>query len=371
MVAAETKRGVPSPIEQAREFFKPENMGFEARGSGWEKYIPGVGPVVFMPLSWEHKSINTSLNETTQGSVLDLVSQIHQEVFQMTDRAAAAPIHLGNIAKRGGSVIIAFKKDETGPIKPTYQNWLGFGIVEGSNHEKAVSEFIGIHKDFRDKGIAAELRYVQMFKALEADKPEFELEMGPLRGKMANLSIRKLGGIVTEFIPAKYPGMDYKLYGPETEDRIKVVYNLLDPRVQNKMRNLALGRKSDEIYPPQHGTQIPLVTKTNVHQEISRGADQIRYRIPEDADTLDAEEKSEWREDMVEVFESLLTHEKVYKPNDDSTDVTEIGTTTTHRSYAITDFIRVNGENFYIFTRKDRINSMRLGRLRSMLTLTN
>lgn len=352
MPTTELNRGKSIQLEYAQNFFRPDNMGFIPHNLGWEKDIPGVGPVVFMSLGSEHARVTTSLNETTEGTVFDLLSQMEQETFEMTDRASMPPNHLENVRDAGGSVIVAFRKNSD---NLNHKSWVAFGIVQGNNGQKALSEFIGIRKDCHGKGIAVELRCIQMYYALQEGKHAFELEMGPLRGRMANLSIRKLGGIVEEFVPTKYPGMDYGLYGPDTEDRIKVVYNLLDPKVQKKMRDLALRSEPDSTEFSVDITQIPIVTSKNIKEVLLTNSDHILYEIPDDADTLDPTIKHTWRNDMVQVFESLLTHKKIYKQNDNLTDVTKIDTEIIYGDYAITNFIRLDGKNFYIFTRKDSI----------------
>ncbi|WP_347929005.1 hypothetical protein [Pseudomonas helvetica] len=349
-----TSKHTPRELEiaAARDFFAPENFGFEKHGTGWKKVIPGIGSTIFTPLDWEHAHFLTNLKNGQKGNGLELASQQQESIFGMKDHRDIMPPYLiSNIAKTGGSAFVAYTEKEGF----TDEGWLGFGFVFGGKNNSLESTFLGVREKNRSKNaIGFHLRLLQSNDALEKDSTKIEWMQGPLRGEIAKLSISKLGGIASSFTIDKYRDMQYKLYGPGTTDRITIEWDLLSPRTQQKITDISQGVSQGLTL--EDIQALPIATGDNIKQIEQDRHSSVLYEIPANADELKEEEKIAWRNDMRKVFGILMNTEYVKIPDDAKNDPALVQKIATPGGYQISDFATgFDGDqrrNFYVLTKK-------------------
>lgn len=348
------KNKISHEIQKAQAFFQPKNFGFEPHGSGWKKTIEGIGEVAIAAISWEHAQFpNQPLGPKEEGSILDLLSKIQQEIWAMP-AADAVPGNVLSIVKNtGGSILVAYELQKG----CTFDGILGFSLAFGSRSGRLVSHMLGVREKVRSTAdLGWYIKLIQAHEALKAGHTSVEWTYDPMRGANARLNIEKLGGQVDDFTIDKYGKITSDLYGNVPTDRFTVVWDLLSSRIHQRVRDILTG-KTKGLTINQTNT-LPLVTSSNVSELAKQHPKEIAFEIPGNIDTLkdtDARKAFEWRRDMRKIFSVLLnTHEAAIPTT--SIDPALSSVKETSGNYIVDGFATevVDGErrNFYRLRRK-------------------
>lgn len=325
--------------EKALAAFDPESLGFTRYGNGWEKEIPGVGDVVFAPLSWEHNQLKTVGNvrefkskenaagdivkENKEMTAVDLHYEVQKAGWGLSDMDVIPSHLLSTIKDTGGMVMVAYLKDKGW----TEEGWLGYSMGFGGpdgllvSHQLTTRKIDSNKKLFRGKDIGRNLKLLQAYDALTKGYTHMKWTYDPILGTNAKLNIEKLGGDVEIFTIDKYGIIPSKLYNTDPTDRFTLEWDLFSEAVQNRARQVETGEyKALSLEDIKH---ILVATPENI--QVVKGQQQLLVEIPvkleqlnEDGtvkELLTNEEKAEWRQNARVVLRSLMTTEGANIPS--------------------------------------------------------
>jgi predicted GNAT superfamily acetyltransferase len=213
------------------------------------------------------------------------------------------PVHQTlTVAKNGGIVLGAFAKEE---LIGFLYSFPGFK----NNEIYLCSHTMGIHKDYRNRGIGARLKLKQAEEALELGYKLIRWTFDPLQSRNGYLNIAKLGAICSEYIENCYGEMKDDLNKNMPSDRFNVEWLLDHPYLQKRKALLAdvkvepagivLGWKEREDGFPE------AAAKNQPHPDSSY----LFVPVPVNFEQLkesDAELALDWRLKTRTVFQSLF-----------------------------------------------------------------
>jgi predicted GNAT superfamily acetyltransferase len=363
-------------IERSLDAFNPRKFGFSECGNGWAKEFPELGEVIFSPIGWQHvnqrafRRVDIGASELLERSKqlgiifpddkksfnsLEFLSLLQGEVWQMGPLDIVPPNVLSIIGKTGGSIIVAY----TPELGFSPQGWLGFVFGFGSNKNVLVSHMLGVRPELRGKAdIGFYLKLLQGYEALKNGYTEMNWTFDPARGLNAYLNLEKLGGIIRRFVINMYGELNSGLYGLVPTDRVIVEWNLTDPNVHQRIKEVASGTYRKKTL-EEHKGKAAIVTASNLQEVLD--SPYLLFKIPGDIDQLTQTEEGkrkavEFRGEMRKVFSTLLDCERVGDlPEGPYPHV--LTTTFTQGDYKITGFISLVDEqgqrkNYYLFQKK-------------------
>lgn len=364
-------------IERSLDAFNPRKFGFSECDNGLVKEFPGLGEVIFSPVGWQHvnqisfrrgdseaserlfeRSRNLGIifpDDKESFNSLEFLALLQGEVWQMGPLDIVPPNVLSIIGKTGGSINVAYNPE----LGFSPQGWLGFVFGFGSNKNFLVSHMLGVRPELRGKAdIGFYLKLLQGYEALKNGYTEMNWTFDPARGLNAYLNLEKLGGKIRKFVINMYGELNSGLYGRVPTDRVIVEWDLTDPNVHQRIKEVASGTYRKKTL-EEHKSEAAIVTASNLQEVL--GSPYLLFEIPGDIDQLTQTEEGkrkgiEFRREMREVFSTLLDCERVENlPEGAYPHV--LTTTFTQGNYEIIGFISLmNGQeqrkNYYLFQKK-------------------
>jgi chorismate synthase len=295
-------------IELAVAALHPERFGFRRHRDGWRKAFPGLGEVVFAPLSWQHA--RCSSYDIVDGArvpldALSLVVRLQARVWGMPPEELVPVNMLAILADTGGSVFVAYRET----IGFNGDGWLGFVIAAGSRTGALVSHMLGVREEQRGtRDLGWHLKLLQGYEALRTGHRSAVWTFDPMRGANARLNLEKLGGTVRELTLDKYGVLHSALYGDVPSDRFMVHWDLVSAATQGRLDDVRSGRYVGPA--PNEVWQLPEITANNAEALARSAPPAARYRIPGDIDDLmavDARRANAWRSEMRAALSPFLT----------------------------------------------------------------
>lgn len=160
-----------------------------------------------------------------------------QDIIWKKSETDIIPSHLSlAIARNGGVIIGAFDKDRLVGFV------LGFlGTDEESPERVAMarlkhcSHIMGVHPDYRNRGLAFRLKNAQRERVLEHGIRLITWTYDPLLSVNAQLNIRRLGAVCRTYIEDAYGAMRDGLNVGVSSDRFNVDWWITSPRVKSRI----------------------------------------------------------------------------------------------------------------------------------------
>jgi chorismate synthase len=241
---------------------------------------------------------------------------------------------LAVLAESGGSIIVAYQRQ----IGFNLDGWLGFAISLGSNTGILLSHMLGVRAEARGRhDIGWYLKLVQAHEALRRGYTAVHWTFDPMRGANARLNLEKLGAVVTELTIDKYGTLRSSLYGNVPSDRFTAHWDLLAPRVAERIGLVADGR----YQPPALAEvrNLPSVTPDAAGEQRLARPRRLRSQIPGDIDQLmrdDPVAAIAWRQEMRQTLSRLLTTKSARGPAPGTIDPAGVEIAVTDGAYVIT-----------------------------------
>ena len=200
LVTAELARDTRerTEIELAVAALHPERLGMRRFRDGRRKSFPGLGEVVFAPLSWPHAQC-PSYDLTEQGrepiDALTFVVRLQAQVWGMPAEELVPVNILAVLADTGGSVLVAYREE----LGFNADGWLGFAIAAGASSGTLVSHMLGVRDEMRGtRDLGWHLKWLQGYEALRSGHRSAVWTFDPMRGANARLNLEKLGAAERE-----------------------------------------------------------------------------------------------------------------------------------------------------------------------------
>jgi predicted GNAT superfamily acetyltransferase len=196
----------------------PADLGFSDNGDQtWVRGLRGQ-QVQFRVL--------TTLEDLAQAESLQ------EEVFGVTERDLIPANELIVVAETGGAVIGAFLDQDSNVAAGVLVGWGGY-----VGKPRIVSDFLAVRSTARNLGLAEQMKRLQAVVALEAGFEEIVWTVDPLRAANARLNFGKLGATANHYENDRYgPTFAATLYGGMPTDRLHVTWDIVAPRVQERLR---------------------------------------------------------------------------------------------------------------------------------------
>ncbi len=295
-------------FEQALAALDPANFGFRRHLEGWMREFPKVGQVAFANLAWPHNQAHSyaEIAGVMEGTnAVGLLVPLQQQVWGFPPEEAVPVNILSILEDTGGGVIVAYEPEKGFNA----DGWLGFAIGMGTRSGVLYSHMLGVREDVRGiDSLGWCLKVLQGYQAVESGHHAMTWTFDPMRGANARLNLEKLGAIMINLTIDKYGVMRSSLYGDVPTDRFTAHWDLLDPVMHQRLRDVLQGHyhspTADEI------AAIPEATLESLHSLTATRPEAIRYRIPGNIDELmrtDPEGAVQWRQDMRSVLGTLMT----------------------------------------------------------------
>ncbi|WP_010278199.1 GNAT family N-acetyltransferase [Paenibacillus senegalensis] len=136
---------------------------------------------------------------------------------------SAVPVSLMKAGIHNGSIVIGAYEEE---------QLIGFcygfpGFQEGKTY--LCSHMLGIHPDYRNRGVGSELKLVQRSWALQYGYKKMVWTFDPLEARNAYLNLVKLGGYAKRYVPSYYGNMSGALNSGLPSDRLILEWDLESP----------------------------------------------------------------------------------------------------------------------------------------------
>jgi predicted GNAT superfamily acetyltransferase len=230
------------------------------------------------------------------------VREVQQSIWGFTQGEGLYPPMLKTAAENGGTVIGAF--DGAKMIGFLF----GFLGLHPDRHLKLCSQTMGILPEYRNKGVAATLKWAQRERVLANDIDLITWTYDPLEAPNARLNLRALGGVAHVYKQNVYGGNFSALGQGLPSDRFLVEWWIGSDRVQQRHDGLAvepIGLDSPIANACSGVTGDRRVTSSN----LSLDAPIVRVEIPNDLQAIkkiDMPLAQDWRIKTRELFEAYF-----------------------------------------------------------------
>lgn len=230
------------------------------------------------------------------------VRDVQQAIWGFTQGEGLYPPALNTAAENGGTVIGAF--DGAKMIGFIY----GFPGLQADRRIKLCSQTMGVLPEYRNKGVAAKLKWAQRQRVLENDIDLITWTYDPLEAPNARLNMHTLGGIARTYKRNIYGENFGALSKGLPSDRFIVEWWIKTDRVEQR----STGMKPEPI-----GVGSPIAnrcagTSGDRHIEaidLSLDAPIIRVEIPNDLQAIKKANMAlamDWRMKTRELFEAYF-----------------------------------------------------------------
>jgi predicted GNAT superfamily acetyltransferase len=153
---------------------------------------------------------------------------LQREVWRLADVEITSAIQLIATTWAGGLVHIA-ETAEGSPVGFAY----AFPALRGGVPHLH-SDMLAVRPDHQKRGVGVRLKWAQRADALKAGVTLITWTYDPLQALNANLNLRRLGAVGTEFVENFYGVTTSELHHGMPTDRLLVSWNLSSPRVQQR-----------------------------------------------------------------------------------------------------------------------------------------
>ena len=157
--------------------------------------------------------------------LLDQVEELHRRIWGFADRGPCYPARLYRVQARiGGTPLVAVAGGRSVAFL------LGFAAYDREG-PYIWSQIMGVHPDWRGRGLASRLKWRQREFALAAGVERIEWTYDPLEAGNGRLNLSVLGGLGVAYEREVYGGVT----GPRFSlpaDRVRVRWDLRSPRVE-------------------------------------------------------------------------------------------------------------------------------------------
>ncbi len=249
--------------------------------------------------------MHLAVRDLTQYEEFLQVRDVQQQVWGFTGGEGLYPPVLNTAAENGGTVIGAF--DGLKMIGFIY----GFIGIHTDRRLKLCSQTMGILAEYRNKGIAATLKWAQRQRVLENGIDLITWTYDPLEAPNARLNLRTLGGLAHTYKRNIY-GENFGALGKGLPtDRFLVEWWLNADEVQQRSKGLT---------PASMGVGSPIANRCvgdsgkraieaiDMHLE----APIVRVEIPNDLQAIKKSNMAlalDWRLKTRDLFEAYFAHD--------------------------------------------------------------
>jgi predicted GNAT superfamily acetyltransferase len=352
----DTAEGVETELAVAA--LHPERFGLRRHRDGWRKPFPGLGPVVFAPLGWQHAqcpSYDRVDGKQDPIDALTLVVRLQARVWGMPPEELVPVNMLAVLPDTGGSVLVAYRED----AGFNADGWLGFVIAAGARSGTLVSHMLGVREEQRGtRDLGWHLKLLQGYEALRTGHRSAAWTFDPMRGANARLNLEKLGATVRELTLDKYGVLHSDLYGDVPSDRFSVHWDLLSAQTHHRLDMVRTERYAGPD--PETVRSLPEITPENAERLARAGPPGARYRIPGDVDDLAAADPARahaWRSEMRAALAPFVTVKSARVAEDAADSPIAVGVAMRPGAYDVVAFATEAGapgdrENWYVLRRR-------------------
>ena len=166
----------------------------------------------------------------------DACVQLQRDVWRLADVEITSAIQLIATTWAGGLVHLA----ETAAGEPVGFAYAFPALRGGAPHLH--SDMLAVRPEHQRRGVGARLKWAQRADALEAGLSLITWTFDPLQALNANLNLRRLAAVGTEFLEDFYGVTTSALHHGLPTDRLLVRWDLGAPRVQQRSQQVELPR---------------------------------------------------------------------------------------------------------------------------------
>jgi predicted GNAT superfamily acetyltransferase len=242
------------------------------------------------------------------------VREVQQQIWGFTQGEGLYPPMLKTAAENGGTIIGAF---DGGQLIGFLFGFLG---LHDDRHLKLCSQTMGILPEYRNKGVAATLKWAQRERVLANEIDLITWTYDPLEAPNARLNLRTLGGVAHVYKQNIF-GENFGALGKGLpSDRFLVEWWIATERVRQRHDRIAvepIGVDSPIVNACAGGTGDRRITAL----DLNLNAPIVRVEIPNDLQAIKKTNMAlaqEWRMRTRELFEAYFA-----------------------RGYEVIDFVRV------------------------------
>ncbi len=243
-----------------------------------------------------------AVRDLTQYEEFLQVREVQQQIWGFTQGEGLYPPMLKTAAENGGTIIGAF---DGGKLIGFLFGFLG---LHTDRHLKLCSQTMGILPEYRNKGVAATLKWAQRDRVLANDIDLITWTYDPLEAPNARLNLRTLGGVVHVYKQNIY-GENFGALGKGLpSDRFLVEWWIATERVQQRHDRIAvepIGVDSPIVNTCSGGTGDRRITAVDLNLE----APIIRVEIPNDLQAIKKANMAlahDWRLKTRQLFEAYF-----------------------------------------------------------------
>jgi predicted GNAT superfamily acetyltransferase len=268
------------------------------------------------------RSITYRILETP--AEMEAVEEIQRQVWPGSE-TGIVPAHMLIAATHGGGIVIGAYDGEQ--IIGMVYGFPGFYITPDGPRLKHCSHMLGIHPDYRDRGIGFALKRAQWQMVRRQGIDRITWTFDPLKGRNAFLNIVKLGAVCNTYIPDCYGHMDDEDHLMLPSDRFEVDWWVNSQRVNLRLSKRPRRRLVLDDYQKTEAVFIqPFATIPHAPGPLAL------VEIPSDFESTKAAGPAlalEWRLYTRAIFEALF-----------------------QQGYLVTDFVHQDGsaQSFYVLS---------------------
>ena len=172
----------------------------------------------------------------------DACVQLQRAVWGLSDLEITSAIQLIATTHAGGTLHVA----ETGEGRPVGFAYAFAGLRGGAHLH---SDMVAVLPEFQRRGVGLHLKLAQREEALARGLDLVTWTFDPMQARNANLNLRRLAAVATEFLEDFYSTTSSDLHHGLPTDRLLVRWELKAPRVLERVRE---GEPPRTVAPPAH-----------------------------------------------------------------------------------------------------------------------
>ena len=229
---------------------------------------------------------------------------LQREVWRLADVEITSAIQLIATTWAGGLVHIA-ETAEGSPVGFAY----AFPALRGGVPHLH-SDMLAVRPDHQKRGVGVRLKWAQRADALEAGVALITWTYDPLQALNANLNLRRLGGVGTEFVENFYGVTTSELHHGMPTDRLLVSWDLSSPRVQQRAEATEVPRSVPAlVFPRINDVKWQAGWAVSSDPRLDLDAPELLLEIPPEWDVLSraAPRMAEaWQDKVRRAFQAYL-----------------------------------------------------------------
>lgn len=251
-----------------------------------------------------------------------------QRVVWPGNETEVVPVHLlVTAAHNGGLVMGAYDADR---LVGFVFGFLGLHEMDGEKRIKHCSHMLGVHPDYRDRGLGFQLKLAQRQVVRRQGIDLITWTFDPLLSRNAHLNIAKLGGVSQTYLRDIYGELPDGINAGLPSDRLRVDWWINSTRVERRLADLerrpvTLSQYLDAGAPivnePEWGADHLPHPATSLEEALARAEDRpgscivtVLVEIPADFLALKSASRElaiAWRHHTRQLFEALFEQDYV------------------------------------------------------------